>query len=92
MSCDCMKRIADTMGGQFKYNFPYAEIRKTTFKHKRYWKDTDGKIKPLIALPMVCYMKMGNNDMKIETEVWPTYCPFCGKIRNEILDGEGGKE
>lgn len=80
MSCDCIKRLETLLNEKMAEKYPGAEvIDKVAFVEKTITFDNEGHTAVILGNPVLGKVRVGKAVRKYETQILPTYCPFCGK-------------
>lgn len=88
MSCDCMKRIEMMLTEKMKEKYPNGVVEKeVSFENKTLIFDDKGHTSVILGNPVLGKVRIGGVIRKFDTQILPTYCPFCGKKMTE-----GGEE
>lgn len=88
MSCDCMKRIETMLTEKMKEKYPNGVVEKeVSFENKTLTFDDKGHTSVILGNPVLGKVRIGGVIRKFDTQILPTYCPFCGKKMTE-----GGEE
>ena len=88
MSCDCMKRIETMLTEKMKEKYPNGVVEKeVSFVNKTLTFDDEGHTSVILGNPVLGKVRMGKAIRKFDPQIFPTYCPFCGKKIKE-----GGEE
>lgn len=88
MSCDCMKRIEMMLTEKMKEKYPNGVVEKeVSFVNKTLTFDDKGHTSVILGNPVLGKVRIGGVIRKFDTQIFPTYCPFCGKKMTE-----GGEE
>lgn len=88
MSCDCIKRIEKMLNEKMAEKYPGGEvIDEVAFTNKALTFDNEGHTALVLGNPVLGRVRVGKAIRKFDTQVAPTYCPFCGKKVKE-----GGEE
>ena len=83
--CNCMKRIEEKLNEKMIERFPGFEIEEEVkFVNKSLVFSDDGKTALILGNPVLGKMRRGKQVRKFETQMMPSYCPFCGeKIKKD---------
>ena len=86
MSCDCIKRIEKLLNEKMAERYPGCEvIDEVEFINKALTFDHEGHTSLILRNPVLGKVRVGKAIRKFDTEIFPTYCPFCGKkIKKEV--------
>lgn len=88
MNCDCMKRIETMLTEKMKEKYPNGVVEKeVSFVNKTLIFDDKGHTSVILGNPVLGKVRIGGVIRKFDTQILPTYCPFCGKKMTE-----GGEE
>lgn len=88
MSCDCMKRIEKMLTEKMKEKYPNGDVvEEVAFVNKTLTFDDKGHTAVILGNPVLGKVRIGKAIRKFDTQIFPTYCPFCGKKIKE-----GGEE
>ena len=88
MNCDCMKRIETMLTEKMKEKYPNGVVEKeVSFVNKTLTFDDKGHTSVMLGNPVLGKVRIGGVIRKFDTQIFPTYCPFCGKKMTE-----GGEE
>ena len=83
--CNCIKRIEEQLNEKMIERFPGFEIEEEVkFVNKSLVFSDDGKTALILGNPVLGKMRRGKQVRKFETQMMPSYCPFCGeKIKKD---------
>lgn len=88
MSCDCIERIEKMLNEKMAEKYPGGEvIDEVAFINKTITFDNEGHTALTLGNPVLGRVRVGKAIRKFDTQIYPNYCPFCGKKRKE-----GGEE
>lgn len=88
MSCECMKRIEKMLTQKMKEKYPNGDVvEEVAFVNKTLTFDNEGHTSVILGNPVLGKVRIGKVIRKFDTQIFPTYCPFCGKKIEE--GGEG---
>lgn len=88
MSCDCMGRIEKMLTKKMVERYPGCEVvEEVAFINKTLTFDDEGHTDLILGNPVLGKVRIGKAVRKFNTQIFPTYCPFCGKKIKE-----GGEE
>ena len=73
-------------------DFPKGEVTsKVEFQNKTML-FMQGRLEMVLGNPVLGKVRIGKKTRKFDTQVLPTYGPFCGKKLREDKEEEGGAE
>lgn len=79
MSCNCIERIEKKLNEKMIEEYPRGEvIDEVNFINKTLVFD-HGHSVLILGNPVIGRVRVGKAVRRFDTEVYPTYCPFCGK-------------
>lgn len=88
MNCDCIKRVETMLTEKMKEKYPNGVVEKeVSFVNKTLIFDDKGHTSVILGNPVLGKVRIGGVIRKFDTQILPTYCPFCGKKMTE-----GGEE
>lgn len=91
MSCDCISTLEKKLTGIMVERNPGCEVvEEVTFQNKAWILGEDGTMK-VLGNPVLGRYRKGKTIRKFNTQIMPTYCPFCGKKLKEERGKEEGK-
>lgn len=76
MSCDCINRIEKMLNEKMAERYPNGEVVDEVFFTNKLHTFGGGVI---LGNPVLGKVRIGKSVRKFDTQVSPTYCPFCGK-------------
>lgn len=90
MSCNCIERIEKELTGKMAKKYPGAEVlEEVAFINKTLTFGNKGHTALILSNPVLGKVRVGKVVRKFDTQVFPTYCPFCGKkIKEEGEEGD----
>ena len=89
MSCDCIKRLEGLLTEKMMEKFPNGEVvEPVEFQNKTLVFGEDGKTAIILTNPTVGRVKIGKAIRKYDVNMYPKFCPYCGKLLKE----EGGDQ
>lgn len=87
MSCDCIKEIEGKLTQKMVERNPGCEIVEDVKFENKSWILGEDCTMMVLGNPVLGRFKRGKTIRKFQTQMMPTYCPFCGK---KIKDEKGG--
>lgn len=88
MSCDCIRTLEKKLTGIMVDRNPGCEVVENVTFQNRTWILDEGVTRVILGNPVLGRFRKGKTIRKFDTQIMPTYCPFCGKRLKE----ESGKE
>lgn len=88
MSCDCIKEIEGKLTKKMAERNPGCEILEEVSFLNKSWILGNECTMLVLGNPVLGRYKRGKTVRMFETQMMPTYCPFCGK---KIIE-EGGEQ
>lgn len=90
MSCDCIHRIEDMLTEKMKERFPDGVvIEPVEFQNKTLvFYSNSNKTGLILTNPVLGRVRIGKQTRKFDVNMYPKYCPYCGKPLDEEKGGE----
>ena len=89
MSCDCINRIEKQLLQKMVEKYPgYEVVEEPKFQNRTIILG-DNALSLTLGNPVLGRVRKGKMIRKYDTQMLPSYCPFCGK---KLREKEGGDQ
>lgn len=88
MSCDCISRFESLLTEKMKEKFPEGEVIEPVEFQNKSLVFTGKGTTIILKNPTIGKVRIGKSNRKFDVNLFPRYCPYCGKP----LEEEGGQQ